>query len=176
MNFQSARFWTIKYAILTAFIFLPLFWSFRYIRNLYPFAAWNVMMAGGDLERGRTYYVLRGETLSGETIDITPIQLTNGLTGRTWTMVNAVVDNRSFKLDSIHPQNTGLINSLGGVQNLPVGARLPDLLQAWGELYNERQSPTSTHRLRAVRLDTYRWDSRSYSGYGTFVESWRKEL
>ena len=27
------------------------------------------MMAGGDLERGRSFCILRGETVSGETID-----------------------------------------------------------------------------------------------------------
>src|SRR5829696_382426 len=64
----------IKYAILTAAIFLPLIWSFLFVRNLYPIAAWNVMMAGGDLERGRSYCILRGETVSGETVDIRPIK------------------------------------------------------------------------------------------------------
>ena len=78
---------------------MPLVWSFLFVRNLYPFAAWNVMMAGGDLERGRSYCILRGETVSGETIDIRPINLTNALYSRTWTMVNATIDNRSFKLD-----------------------------------------------------------------------------
>src|SRR5262245_20563117 len=67
----------IKYAILTGAIFLPLLYSFVAIRNVYPFAAWNVMMAPGVLERGRSYWILRGETVSGETIDIRPITLTN---------------------------------------------------------------------------------------------------
>ena len=59
----------IKYAFLTAALFLPLRWAFVAVRNLYPITAWNVMMAGGDLERGRSYCILRGETVSGETID-----------------------------------------------------------------------------------------------------------
>ena len=62
-----------RYVILTAAIFVPLIWAFVYVRNLYPIAAWNVMMAGGDLERGRDYCMLRGETVSGETIDIPAI-------------------------------------------------------------------------------------------------------
>jgi hypothetical protein len=176
MNFQSERFWTIKYALLTAVIFLPLLWSFRYVRNLYPFAAWNVMMAGGNLERGRTYYILRGETLAGQRIDISPIKLTNGLSGRTWTMVNATVDNQSFKLSSLEPQNAALLESSGGLEKLPAAARVPELLQTWGNLYNDRLPADAPNRLRSIQLDMYRWNSGTYSGYDTYVESWRKEL
>ena len=68
----------IKYAILTAAIFLPLIWAFVRIRNLYPIASWNVMVAGGLLERGRSYWILRGETVSGETIDIPAIEIAAG--------------------------------------------------------------------------------------------------
>jgi hypothetical protein len=157
-------------------ISLPLIWAFLYVRNLYPIAAWNVMMAGGDLERGRTYCILRGETVSGETIDIPPIELTNALYSRTWTMVNATIANQSFKLTSLHPQNEELLGRFGGVENLPPGARLPDLLQAWGDLYNSHQPATSPQRLKAIRLDMYRWESGRYADYDKFIESWRKEL
>jgi hypothetical protein len=166
----------IKYAILTLAVFLPLIWSFLFVRNLYPFAAWNVMMAGGDLERGRSYCILRGETISGETVDIRPIKLTNALYSRTWTMVNATIDNQSFKLKSIHPDNEEMVRRYGGVENLPPGVRLPDLLQAWGELYNKQQPASSPQRLKAIRLDMYRWESGRYSDYDKFIESWRKEL
>src|SRR5215207_2830405 len=145
MNAMSGghRYWVVKYAILTAALFVPLVWSFLFVRNLYPFTAWNVMMAGGDLERGRSYCILRGETVSGETIDIRPMNLTNALYSRTWTMVNATVDNRSFKLGSNHPDNEELVRRYGGVENLPPGVRLPDLLQAWGDLYNKQQPGSS---------------------------------
>jgi hypothetical protein len=166
----------VKYAVLTLAIFLPLIWAFLFVRNLYPFAAWNVMMAGGDLERGRSYCMLRGETISGETIDIPAINLTNALYSRTWTMVNATIDNQSFKLKSIHPQNEELIRQFGGVEKLPPGVRLTDLLQAWGALYNQKLPAGSPQRLKAIRLDMYRWESGRYSDYGKFVESWRKEL
>ncbi len=56
------------------------------------------MMAGGELQRGHTYFVLRGETISGETVDIQAIDLTNALYSRNWTMVNATVMNGSFQL------------------------------------------------------------------------------
>ena len=166
----------IKYAVLTLAIFLPLVWAFLAIQNLYPITAWNVMMAGGDLERGRSYCMLRGETVSGETIDIRPITLTNALYSRTWTMVNATIANQSFKLASIHPANEELLRRLGGVDNLPPGVRVPDLLQAWGDLYNKQQPASSPHRLKAIRLDMYRWESGRYADYDKFIESWRKEL
>ena len=166
----------VKYAALTLAIFLPLIWAFLFVRNLYPVASWNVMMAGGDLERGRSYCILRGETISGETIDIPPINLTNALYSRTWTMVNATIDNQSFKLKSLEPQNEELIRRFGGLENLPPGARLPDLLQAWGELYNQQLPAASPQRLKAIRLDMYRWESGRYADYDKFIESWRKEL
>ena len=166
----------LKYAVLTVAIFLPLIWAFLFVRNLYPIASWNVMMAGGDLDRGRSFSILRGETVSGETIDIRPINLTNALYSRTWTMVNATIDNQSFKLKSIHPQNEELMRRFGGVEDLPPGARLPDLLQTWGDLYNKQLPETSPQRLKAIRLDMYRWESGRYSDYDKFIESWRKEL
>ena len=166
----------IKYALLTVAIFLPLLWAFVYVRNAYPVAAWNVMMAPGLLERGRTYSVLRGETVSGETIDIAPISLTNALYARTWTMVNATVDNQAFKIPNPHPANAELLRESGGLENLPPGARLPDLLRAWGELYNERLAPTSPQRLKAIRLDMYRWEGGSYANYDNFIQTWRQEL
>lgn len=134
------------------------------------------MMAGGDLERGRTYCILRGETVSGETIEIRPIKLTNALYSRTWTMVSATIANQSFKLSSIHPENEELLRRFGGVENLPPGVRVPDLLQAWGDLYNKQFPASSPQRLKAIRLDMYRWESGSYSDYDKFIESWRKEL
>ncbi|HEX3183168.1 MAG TPA: hypothetical protein VHQ94_00065 [Pyrinomonadaceae bacterium] len=172
----SERGLIVKYAILTAAIFLPLIWSFASVRNLYPFTAWNVMMAGGDLERGRSYCILRGETVSGETVEVRPIKLTNAMFSRTWTMVNATIANQSFKLASMHPENAELLGRLGGVENLPPGARIPDLLETWGRLYNDRLPSSSPARLRAIRLDMYRWEGGTYSNYDNFVESWRKDL
>ncbi len=166
----------VKYTILTAVIFLPLIWSFASVRNLYPFTAWNVMMAGGDLERGRSYCILRGETVSGETVDIRPIKLTNAMFSRTWTMVNATIANQSFKVASIHPKNVELLGRLGGVENLPPGARIPDLLETWGRLYNDRLPLSSPARLKSMRLDMYRWEGGTYSNYDNFIESWRKDL
>lgn len=163
-----------KYAVLTIAIFLPLIWAFVEIRNLYPVAAWNVMMSGGTLERGRSYWILRGETVSGETIDVRPMSLTNALYARTWTMVNATVDNQSFKLSNPYPANAELLRQTGGL--LPPGARVPDLLRAWGDLYNERLPASSPQRLKAIRLDMYRWEGGDFANYDKFIESWRQDL
>jgi hypothetical protein len=175
-NERRDRRLVVKYAVLTAALFLPLVWAFLTVRNFYPIAAWNVMMAGGDLERGRSYCILRGETVSGEIVEIRPIKLTNALYSRTWTMVNAIIANQSFKLASIHPDNEELVRQFGGVEQLSPGVRLPDLLQAWGDLYNSQQPASSPGRLKAIRLDMYRWESGRYADYDKFIESWRKEL
>lgn len=166
----------VKYVVLTFAIFLPLLWAFVRVRNVYPVTAWNVMMAGGLLERGRSYWILRGETISGETVDVRPIKLTNAMYARTWTMVNATVDNQSFKLTNLHPANAEMLRQAGGLDRLPPGARLPDLLRAWGDLYNERLPASSTARLKAIRLDMYRWEGGRYADYDKFVQSWRQEL
>jgi hypothetical protein len=165
-----------KYAVLTAAIFLPLIWAFVEIRNLYPVAVWNVMMSGGILERGRSYWILRGETVSGETIDIRPMSLTNALYARTWTMVNATVANQSFKLPNPYPANAELIRQAGGIEHLPPGARVPDLLRTWGDLYNEQLPASSPQRLKALRLDMYRWEGGDFANYDKFIESWRQDL
>jgi hypothetical protein len=172
----SERRLVIRYAVLTCALCVPLLGAFIFLRNLYPVAAWTVMMAGGNLQRGRAYYILRGETMSGETVDIQAIELTNAMYSRTWTMVNATVANESFNLRSLHPSNAAMLASVGGVENLPAGARLPELLQAWGQLYNNQQPASSPRRLKAIRIDMYRWEGGQYGDYDKFIESWRKDL
>jgi hypothetical protein len=166
----------VKYAILTGAIFLPLFWAFVYVRNVYPIATWNVMLGGALLERGRSYWILRGETVTGETVDIRAIELTNALYSRNWTMVNATVGNQSLRLTNVHPANAELLSLVGGVENLPPGARVPDLLRAWGTIYNDRLQDSSPQRLKAIRLDMYRWEGGHYADYDKFIQSWRQDL
>jgi hypothetical protein len=166
----------IRYAVLTLALFIPLLAAFAFVRNLYPFAASTMMVAGGDLQSGRTYYWLRGETTSGEIIDLPAMELTDALSGRTWPLVNATVQNSAFKISSPHPANVALISAAGGIDRLPPAARLNDLLRAWGMIYNSRLSPSSPQRLRAVRLDQLRWEGGSYGNYDRLVQSWRVEL
>jgi len=166
----------VRYALLTAALFVPLLYSFLAVRNVYPFAASTMMMAGGDLGRGATYYRLRGETADGETIDLPPASLTDALSWRNWSLASETVKNREFTVFKPHPSNVALAASAGGVDKLPRGARIEELLRAWGEIYNSRLGEDSPRRLRAVRLDEYRWEGGSYGDYERLAESWRAGL
>lgn len=166
----------LRYSILTIAIFLPLLWSFLALRSLYPVTSWTVMMSGGSLENGWTYYVVRGETVSGEIVDIRPPKLTDALYARTWSMVRATINNDAFRLASPHPHNASLLMASGGFEKLPRGARLPELLTTWGLLYNQKLPVSSPMRLKAVRVDVYRWDSGDFQNYDRFLETWRQEL
>lgn len=166
----------VRYALLTAALFAPLLYSFLAVRNVYPFAASTQMMAGGDPGRGASYYRLRGETLSGETIDLPPSELTDALSWRHWSLVSATVENKEFNIYKPHPSNAAIAASAGGAEKLPRAARLAELLRAWGAIHNSRLPDGSPRRLRAVRLDAYRWEGGAYGDYERFVESWRAEL
>jgi hypothetical protein len=165
-----------RYAILTLGLLLPLLISFILARNVYPVASWTVMMSGGNLQRPWTYYVVRGETVLGQTVDVEPPELINALYGRTWSLVGATVNNEAFKLRSPHPHNSALLRAEGELGQLPRGARVPELLQVWGSLYNSKLPATSPKRLKAIRIDVYRWDSGGYYNYDRFIETWRHEL
>ena len=166
----------LRYALLTAALCAPLLWSFLAVRNLYPFPAYTMMMAGGDLRRGTVYYVLRGETVAGETFEMPPAELTDALSWRHWSLVGAAVENKSFSITNPHPSNAALAAEAGGADKLPRAARLPELLRAWGDSHNRRLPDDSPRRLRAVRLDSYRWEGGAYADFGRFVETWRTEL
>jgi hypothetical protein len=173
---EVERHFRLRYVLLTFAMFLPLVWSFVRISNVYPVASWTVMMAGGNLRRGHNYFLLRGETLAGEIVDIPAIELTNALSGRNWGLAAATVSNGPFQLRSPHPANAALLSAVGDVSKLQQGARLPELLRAWGNIYNSRWPGSSPRRLRAIRLDAYQWPGQSYSNYDHFIESWRQEL
>lgn len=166
----------LRYALLTLALFAPLVWSFLALRNLYPFPAYTMMMAGGDPRKGTDYYVLRGETFGGETVELPPAELTDALSWRHWSLVGATVENKSFAIAHPHPANAALAAGAGGADKLPRAARLGELLRAWGESHNRRLPADSPRRLRAVRLDAYRWDGAAFEENGRFVESWRAEL
>jgi hypothetical protein len=173
---EAVRQFRVRYALLTAAIFLPLLWAFVGVKNVYPVASWTVMMMGGNLQRGHSYFLLRGETVSGEVVDIPAIELTDALSGRNWGLAGATVANAPFQLRSPHPANVALLAAAGDIKNLQPATRLPELLRAWGTIYNSRWPTSSSHRLKAIRLDAYRWMGQSYSNYDHFIESWRQEL
>ncbi len=166
----------IRYAALTIALGVPLLLAFAAIRNVYPFAASTMMLGLRDAQSGRDYYILRGETVSGETINLPPIKLTNALTGRNWGLAGAAVENKSFKIRWPHPANIRLAETFGGVDQLPRAARLGDLLRTWGAIYNSRLPESSNQRLKSVRLDAYRWEGGINGEFDRFVESWRAGL
>jgi hypothetical protein len=165
-----------RYAALTVVLFVPLLLAFVSIRDLYPFAASRMMLWNSDGQGGRTFYVLRGETVNDETVDLPPIKLTNALTGRNWSLVNAAVRNQSLNIRYPHPDNIRLTAAYAGTENLPRAARLEDLLRAWGAIYNSRLPESSNQKLKAIRLDSYRWEGGVNGEYDRFVESWRASL
>lgn len=166
----------LRYLVLTVVLFVPLLLAFAAIRNVYPFAAATMMTGLKESSIGRDYYVLRGETISGETIDLPAIKLTNALTGRNWTLVNVAVENKSFNIRYPHPANIRLSSEYGGIEKLPRAARLNDLLHSWGSVYNSRLPSSSSRRLKSIQLDAYRWDGGINGEYQRFVESWKALL
>ncbi len=128
----------VRYAALTAALFVPLLLAFAAIRNLYPFAASTMMLGIRDTETARDYYVLRGETISGETIDLPAIQLTNALTGRNWSLVSTAVENKSFKIRSPHPANVSLAADLWWRRQVAQGQHASKICCAPGARFTTR--------------------------------------
>jgi len=164
-----------KYLLLTLGFLIPLAWSFVKVRNLYPIASWNVMTRGGEIDQSYTYFLLRGETVSGGTIDIPASELTDAMRSRTWGLVSATVANESLRLPSPHPKNAALLAQMP-LDQLPKGVRVNELLKAWGVSYNSRLPASSPDHLKAIRLDAYCWPGREYSNFYQYVQSWREEL
>ena len=165
-----------RYVVLTAALFLPLLFTFITIRNVYPFAASTMMLGIRDKQSAKEYYILQGETLSGEPIDLRAIDLTNALTGRNWSLLGGTIENESFHLRSPHPENLRLISTYGGTENEPRAARMPELLRAWGGIYNSRLPESSNQRLKSIRVDAYVWEGGIDGEYRRFVESWTVAL
>lgn len=166
----------VRYVFLTVALALPLLWSFTFVRNLFPFAAFSQVKSGGDLQAACVYYVLRGETQSGEVIDLPAVKLTNALSNIAWSLPPVVLENESFKISSPHPANVALIAEAGSVERLPEARRIDDLLKVWGSIHNSRLSGDSPQRLSAIRLDVYVWPGGTYTNYEQFIRSWRVKL
>ena len=164
------------YAVVTLALASSQLWAFAAMRDLYPVAAWRMMSGSGDAREGYTYFIVRAESASGEAVDIRPAALTDALYGRTWGLVEATVRNGSFRLRRLHPENAAALQQAGGFDKLPRGARVPELLRAWGAIYNAGLAPDSPRRLRAVRLDAYLWAGARDTSRDELTESWSVEL
>jgi hypothetical protein len=173
---STNRHTVIRYGVLTAALFIPLLLTFASARNLYPFAASTMMLGNIDLQSGREYYKLRGETIDGRMVDVAPIQLTDALSGRNWSLADTAVRNRSFIIRRPHPDNVFLLNASGGFDKLPTAARLEQLLRAWGNMHNSHLPDASNLRLRSISLDLYRWEGGLGGNYGRFIKSWTVSL
>lgn len=175
---QTSRRVLLRYTLLTLGIFIPLLGAFLTGIEWYPISHYNMFYGASALNKteGLNYFVFRGETAAGDSLDIAPIKIMNGLDDRIWTMVNSVVANESLQLRWPHPANERFLATVENRDNLPRGVLLPELLRAWGNRYNAKLPNDSPHRLVRVRLDKYRWSQKEYGNYSEFVESWRVEL
>lgn len=164
-----------KYLILTLALFLPLLWAFVRVRNLYPIASWNVMVRSSPVQEPFSYYILRGETDSGELVELPAAGWSNPLRSRLWGLFAATARNDSLRLPAPYPANAALLKKLGSDQ-LPDGILMKELLRVWGQQYNSSHPPGSQGHLQAIQVDQYQWDGRGYADYHQFVKSWREEL
>lgn len=165
--------WTLRYIVLTALLAAPLLWAFLTINNFYPVPVWSLFSDAVSLNAPTDYYVLKGEFADGMVRPISAIDLSGALTGRIHLMVDYVMSNSSLDLPSPHPRNVALIDSAGGPTSLAPGTRLPDLLRAWGAIYN-RHHPG--HPVRAVVLEQLRWRGVTYSDFAMPVRTWRTAI
>jgi hypothetical protein len=175
---RASRRLILRHVVLTMAIFLPLVWAFITQTNWYPIHYYRMFYGASALGQGdgRVYYIFRGETASGDTIDIPPIRIFNALDGMITYVIGAAVANDSLQLKSPHPDNVRLIQSAGSIESVSRAALLPDVLRAFGERYNAKLSGDSPKRLVRVRLEAYRWHQENYGNYGEFVEAWSVEL
>ena len=175
---QNSRRLTVRHIVLTVAVFLPLVWAFITQTIWYPIHYYRMFYGTSSLGGGneRVYYIFRGETASGDIIDIPPVTIFNALDGMIIYVVQAAIDNDSLQLRFAHPDNIKLIQSAGSIEKVPRAAQLPDLLRVFGERHNAKLSGDSPQRLIRVRLDAYRWPKKEYGNYAEYIESWSVEL
>lgn len=163
-------------ALLTVVVAGPLLTAFIKITNYYPVPVWSLFSDRRDLSAGHTHYVLLGRTADGSWREVSPVRITGGLYGRHFMFASYTAANHSFGVDSPHPDNVRLAERAGGVNRLPRGARMPDLLRAWGTVYNRDLSATSPKRLTAIRIEMRRWPGGRFGDYDVLEHVWEIEL
>ena len=86
-------------------------------------------------------------------------------------MVNATIDNQSFKLKSIHPANEETAASLTVESKIFRRVRGCRTCSRRGVIFTTGDNRSRHHnRLKAIRLDMYRWESGRYSDYDKFID------
>jgi hypothetical protein len=141
-----------KHSLLTVAVFGPLVVAFVSVTNFYPVPVWNLFSEARDPAEPRPHYTFSGLTAAGEWRDLPPVRVTTGLYGRVHMLIAYTDRNHAFRIESPHPENVRHADRAGGADRLPRGARMPDLIRAWGRLYNRRLPPDSPERLVRVRL------------------------
>jgi len=163
-------------ALLTAFVAAPLLAAFVKVTNFYPVPVWSLFSERRELAAGHTYFVLLGKTADGSWREIPPVRIMGGLYGRHFMVASYTATNQPFRIDSPHPDNVRLAERAGGTDRLPAGARMPELLRAWGAVYNQRLASDSPERLTSLRMEMRRWPGGHYGDYETLDQTWEVEL
>jgi hypothetical protein len=166
----------LKQIVLTLAIFAPFTVAFVLNINFYPIPVWSLFSEAVSPEEGRIYYVLTAERADGTIHPLPAIEVSRALHGRNHTFVGYVLDNSSFMIESPHPDNVRYIATVGRVGRVEPGARVSELLKAWGHGYNARFTAESPRRLTHLRLDGFRWIAGSDPRVRTAIGSWRVQL
>jgi hypothetical protein len=167
--------WIVWYSFLTLGLASGLLWAFLTVNNLYPIPVWS-LFSEAVADEGATYWVLIGEEVGEEEVELPAIGLTDALTGRIHMMVSYVVGNRPFTVKDLHPQNRVLVDSAGAPERLPDAVRMSDLLRAWGTIHNQRHPADDPRRLGAIRLEERHWPGIASHDYAIPVRRWREVL
>jgi hypothetical protein len=163
--------WGVRYGALTVVLAASLLWAFVTVNNFYPIPVWSLFSDPVGLNAPTDYYVLVGEFADGTSRPIPAIELSDALTGRIHMMVDYVMTNSELDVRSPHPANVALVAAAGGRARIPDGVRVPELLRAWGSIYN-RHHPRQP--VAAIRLEQRRWKGQDYTDYAIPVRQWRE--
>ena len=171
---ESERQAQFRNAMLTIAVFAPLLFAFIRDVNFYPLSTWSMFSEASPLGSGPyDYMVLKGQTVDGRVIEIPPIKITNALLDRNHSLARLTERNTAFFIHSPHPANVRLWTRKGTV---PPAARMPALLEAWGDIYNDRLPEGSPNLLRAIILEKYEWPRVNYSDFDQLKQTWRFDL
>jgi hypothetical protein len=162
--------------LLTVVVVLPLAAAFIKVTNFFPVPVWSLFSDRRELAKGHTYYVLKGRTADGTWREIPPVRIMAALNGRHFMFASYTAANQPFLVESPHPENVRLMDRAGGVNRLPRGARMDDLLRALGTVYNQRLPPESQDRLTLIRMEERRWPGGHFGDYDRVVHLWETEL
>jgi hypothetical protein len=166
-------------ALITIAVFGPLGATFGLavvsgkVVNFYPVPVWNLFVEAAEPANGRVFYVVSGCSPDGLWREVPPFGITGALHNRLHMFASYTDGNLPFKIASPHAENVLMLAGLG---RLPEGARMPQLLRAWGEIHNGRLPMGSPNRLTAIRMEARRWPGGDYHAKAKTARVWEVEL